>query len=89
MMVTKSQRTTSELSSRSVSKKCLVADCDRKAQFRGCCVPCLAVFRRAVKAKTTTWKKLISAGLVLESRPGKRTAATDEIDRMNNRSKQH
>jgi hypothetical protein len=88
MTDTKKQSSVSGPGSRQLKrKKCLVKDCVNDARFRGCCINCLAVFRRAVAAKKTTWKKLIAAGLVLEPNPGKKNHATQEVERLINQGR--
>lgn len=83
MVVIKQQSETCSSGSGS-AKKCLIPNCVRHASRRGCCVPCLQSLRRQVNAGKTTWKKLLNAGLVLESRRGlgRCGVATEAVSRI-------
>lgn len=65
-----------------VSRKCLVPNCSRQAEKRGCCGACINVFYRGVRAKKMSWKKLINQGLVLPPRSMKRSPAAVAVEKI-------
>lgn len=50
--------------------KCLTDSCENDAASRGLCDTCYASARRAIREGLVTEKKLMSSGLLLESRRG-------------------
>lgn len=53
------------------ASKCLVPKCTGTSERRGVCRNCYAAFWRQVASKKITWKKLVNAGLILESNRGR------------------